>query len=277
MEIVSVFNYQEYYHKLTEMIKSKTPVWQAIVTYTDGSTPAAVGMHLAVTGDRTPLGNLGGGELEHKVIDFIRHKQPSEAKILTVSLNKEGLVDEAKDNPATGNLQTGMICGGSATIYIEPLFHSNKLFIVGGGHCGKALAKIAHLCGFYVTVVDNRTDQLSPEFYPQGVELVFSSYDDLDKIIPFSEQIYLVIMTYGHQFDEFVLQKCLSKDCRYLGMIGSKEKVKQTFETLKKKGYQDEDLQKVSAPVGLPIGSKTPYEIAVSVTAELIKVRSSSD
>ncbi len=120
MEIESVFNYQEYYNRLTEMTKNKTPVWQAIVVYTDGSTPAAAGMHLAVTVDKPPLGNLGGGELEHKVIEFIKDKQPSETTIMTVSLNKEGLIDEVKENPAVGKLQTGMICGGTATIYIEP-------------------------------------------------------------------------------------------------------------------------------------------------------------
>lgn len=304
---------RQYYKQLLNLLNSEEQVWQATIIKTAGSSPAAVGMRLAVPLCGQLFGNLGGGNLEHNVISWIRENKPAAPLIRAYNLNEEGDIAEVNttdndrqtaaekvkchrssvvlqteksstamnlskketaenETPAT-MINTDMICGGNAVVFIEPLFSPEHLYIIGAGHCGKALANIAACCSFKITVIDNRSDQLLESAFPSGVRTVRSDYDDFEKVMRFGEDTYIVIMTYGHQHDSLVLEKCLGKKYRYLGMIGSKKKVVQTFEKLLKKGYDETELSRVSAPVGLQIGSKTPYEIAVSVTAELIEYK----
>ncbi len=266
-----MFDYQKYYKRLSTLINAnEDQVWQAIIIMTDGSSPAASGMHLTVCSSGGLVGNIGGGNLEHHVVGWIMENKPTTPLIRTYNLNEEGDIDgvEAADKD-----NIGMICGGTATVFIEPLFNAEKLYIIGAGHCGKALARVSGFCSFNTTVIDNRADQLLESYFPENIRTVNSDYCDLDKVINFGADTYIVIMTYGHQFDSFALESCLGRPYRYLGMIGSKKKVAKTIEELKDKGYDDAELKKVHAPIGVKIGSKTPYEIAVSVTAEIIKIR----
>lgn len=269
-----MFDYQDYYTKLHKEIEKGNALWQAIVVATDGSTPAKPGMHLAVSLNQKPLGNLGGGNLEHYVIDYICEMQPQNVVTLKCNLNDAGKPMERVKAERNGAVNTGMICGGFAEIMIEPLFSTHTLFIIGGGHCGKALAHLATLTGFKVQVIDNRKEQLDPELFPKGCTLAYNDFANIAATIAFSKNAFIVIMTHGHIHDKQVLQQCLQRKTRYLGMIGSSRKVKETFDKLLAEGYTAEDLNRVHAPVGIPIGSQTPYEIAVSITAELIKERS---
>jgi len=262
-----VFDHQAYYRQLHSLLENGKPVWQAIITDTDGSTPARAGMHLAVPETGNPFGNIGGGNLEHRVIDMIRTERPERALLRKFDLDEEGM-------PLNGDaIATGMICGGRVEILIEPLFSSSRLFIIGGGHCGKALAHLAHLAGFQVTVIDNRKEILRKEDFPVPCKLIYSDYSDLETVIDFDNHAYLVIMTHGHVHDKQVLEYCLKRPSFYLGMIGSKKKTADTFTRLLEQGFSEEDLAGVHSPVGLSIGSQTPYEIAVSITAELIRKR----
>ncbi len=268
-----MFNQQEYYNELNELLKKGEPVWQAIVTNADGSTPARTGMHLAVPLSGSPIGNLGGGNMEHQVIDMIRKEQVRSVKLYEFVLDSEGKPIEAAPN--TEIKPTSMICGGRVDVMIEPLFYPHQLYIIGGGHCGKALSNIAALIGFQVTVVDNRKEQLLPELFHPSCKLIYNDFKDITQAVSFNEGSYIVIMTHGHIHDRHVLETCLRKPSRYLGMIGSKKKVEQTFNKLKENGYTSEELENVCAPIGLPIKSQTPYEVAVSIAAQLIQIRNS--
>jgi xanthine dehydrogenase accessory factor len=253
-----------YYHKLSEMLATQSAIWQASVVESDGSTPAKSGMKLAVPLDFEPFGNLGGGEMEHKVIDFIREVQPLGAKLYSFALAPDG--DKA-------DFQTAMICGGQVTVYIEALHLSHRLYIIGAGHCGKALGHFAKLCGFHVRLIDNRREIIESDLSEFCHEAVLHDYTDVSEVIRFSSASYVVIMTHGHLHDKEVLEQCLSKPLFYLGMIGSKSKVAQTFANLKEKGFTDDQIAQCHAPIGLKISSQTPYEIAVSILAELISIR----
>ena len=256
-----------YYKKLSTAIEAGNHIWQASIIETDGSTPARVGMKLAVPLSDDCFGNLGGGEMEYLVINTIRKEQPKSIVKWTYNLDEQGKMFSAAE------IQTKMICGGNAEVLIEPLFSAHPLYIIGAGHCGRALAEFAVKTDFQVTVIDNRQDLLQADAFPSECKLVHNDYDSLDTIINFNSNAFIVIMTYGHVHDRQVLEYCLKKPFRYLGMIGSKKKVAETLERVKGNGFTDEDVKKVHAPIGLPIHSHTPYEIAISILGELITIK----
>jgi xanthine dehydrogenase accessory factor len=264
-----VSDLSRYFTRLSAAIESGNPVWQAVVVETDGSTPAKVGMKLAVPLQGDTFGNLGGGEMEFQVINAIRLQQPKSILKLAYNLDEQGKTVPAND------IQTSMICGGKAEVLIEPLFSPHPLYIIGAGHCGRALAEFAVKADFQVTVIDNREDLLQPDAFPAECRLVYNDYTSLGDVIRFNENAFIVIMTYGHVHDRQVLEFCLQKSFRYLGMIGSQKKVKETLEKVQANGISDADISKIHAPIGLPIHSHTPYEIAVSILAELIQIKNS--
>jgi xanthine dehydrogenase accessory factor len=251
----------EYYQKVAELSANNQPLWQACIIHTDGSSPARAGMKLLIPYQDAVYGNLGGGELEHKIIEFVREKQPAEPLQISFDLGSDKLEDS---KPTT------MICGGSVTVFMEALYIPNQLFILGAGHCGKALGHLAKLCGFWVHLIDKRQDILDnipPDSFHSKHLIDFS---DVSQAVSFGPHSWIVIMTHGHVHDQRVLQQCLKQDFRYLGMIGSKHKVSETFDILREQGYSDDLLNQVHAPIGLRIGSQQPYEIAISIMAEII-------
>ncbi len=259
----------QYYKRLYNAIEAGNPIWQASVVETDGSTPARVGMKLAVPLSGESFGNLGGGEMEYLVINTILKEQPKSVVKWSYNLDEQGKTISADD------IQTKMICGGNVEVLIEPLFSPHPLYIIGAGHCGRALADFAVKADFQVTVIDNRQDLLQADAFPSECRLIYNDYTSIDTAIPFNDNAFIVIMTYGHVHDRQVLEYCLGKPFRYLGMIGSKKKVAETLEKVKNNGFTDKDIQKINAPIGLPIHSHTPYEIAVSILAELISIKNS--
>lgn len=262
-----MFDYQDFYQKLQFLLQKNEPIWMATLISADGSTPAKPGMHLAVPIAENPLGNLGGGNLEYTVINLIREKQPAKITTWKFTLDEQGKpLDEDL-------LPTTMICGGKVEVFVEPLFPTSNLFIIGAGHCGKALAHLAVLGNFSVTVIDNRQELLSKEEFPTNCRLIYNDYFNIEEAVNFAPGAFIVIMTYGHVHDKQVLEYCLRKPFFYLGMIGSEKKVSETFAKLRTQGFTEEELLKVHAPIGISIGSQTPYEIAVSITAQLIKER----
>lgn len=272
-----MFDFHDYYQKLQEILKQRVPLWQAVIIKTDGSTPAKPGMHLAVPLNGNPIGNLGGGNLEYIVIKMIREKRPAKPLTKSFTLDANGLpLNENSPRLASSpqeSVRTEMICGGNVEVFIEPLFSAFSLNIIGGGHCGKALAKLASLVNFQVTVIDNRPEVLVKEEFPPSCSLLVNDYSNIESVIDFNPDCLIVIMTYGHVHDKHVLELCLRKPFYYLGMIGSEKKVAETLAKLRNEGFTEEEIAKVHAPVGISIGSQTPYEIAVSIVAELIRER----
>jgi len=267
-----------YFKRLSAAIEAGKPIWQASVVETDGSTPARIGMKLAVPLSGDTFGNLGGGEMEYLVINTIREVQPKSVVKWNFNLDEQGksprlTVDTDIPVCIDNEVQTKMICGGNVEVLIEPLFSAHPLYIIGAGHCGRALAEFAVKADFQVSVIDNRKDLLQKDAFPSECRLIHNDYDHLNDAISFNTNAFIVIMTYGHVHDRQVLEYCLKQPFRYLGMIGSKNKVAETFEKVKANGFTDHDLAKIHAPIGLPIRSHTPYEIAVSILAELIQIK----
>ncbi len=158
-------------------------------------------------------------------------------------------------------------------ILIETLNHLPKLYIFGAGHISQFIVKFAKTVGFYVVVIDDRTEFANKERFPKADEILVKPIPDVFNSLQFTGNEFVVIVTRGHQFDADVLRESLKRDTKYVGMIGSKRKVKMIFDRMKECGFSDDITSKVYSPIGLSINAETPQEIAVSIVAELIMVK----
>lgn len=167
-----------------------------------------------------------------------------------------------------------LISEENSTTLIEPICNLGRLYILGAGHVSQKLAEIAKKIDFMVTVVDDRPEFANKERFPDADELVIpESFEGCIEKLPIDNDSYIVIVTRGHMFDLTCLKQSLRTDAYYIGMIGSRRKRNIVYEALKQEGFTVEDFNKVHNPIGLEIGAETPEEIAVSIAAELIKIR----
>lgn len=162
---------------------------------------------------------------------------------------------------------------GASTLFLEPWYATPRLVIYGGGHVGRAVCRAAAAAGFRVTVADDREKYANPERFPEAAATRVVDFQDALAETDVGEGSYVVIVTRGHAFDEIVLEQVLRTPARYIGMIGSKKKVLTTMRHLHTRGVAVESLRRLHAPIGIEIGAVTAEEIAVSVVAQLIRVR----
>ncbi|MCX5798051.1 MAG: XdhC family protein [Proteobacteria bacterium] len=158
-------------------------------------------------------------------------------------------------------------------IVIEPTKITSLLYIFGAGHVSQYLSKVGKMLEFNVVVIDDREAFANRERFLEADSVIVEEFDKVFERLNFSGNEYIVIVTRGHQHDALVLEQSLQKHAKYIGMIGSKRKVKIVLDHLKKKGFSEDVLKTVHAPIGIDIHSETPQEIAISIVAELIKVR----
>jgi xanthine dehydrogenase accessory factor len=227
-----------------------------------GSTPQRVGAKMLVFADGRTVGTIGGGCYENdafwKAREAITNRKP-------LLLHYELSDDFAQE--------TGLICGGQMDVYIEPIEPSPELYIIGAGHVGFHLARVADEVGFRVHVVDDREKFANPERFPAAAEIVV---DDIPAWIGRANlppHAYAVIVTRGHTNDLEALRALAPRELRYLGLIGSRAKVARIYDALRADAMPPELLKRVHAPIGLDIGAVTPQEIAISILAELIAVK----
>jgi xanthine dehydrogenase accessory factor len=156
----------------------------------------------------------------------------------------------------------------------EPFLHFEKVCIIGAGHIAQKIAELTKNLGFYTVVVDDREEFANRERFQMAHEVkVIPSYQNLSSHLRINSNSYIVIVTRGHSYDKEVLAQALRTDAKYIGMIGSRTKKEHTYQELLKEGFIPEDLKRVYCPIGLDIHAQTPEEIAISIIAELIKVR----
>lgn len=255
------------YNKITEAINNNIAAWLVTVSNVTSSTPASVGMKMLVYSNGSISGTVGGGEIEKKIIDKIIFTKP------------EGIEKWSFDLGAKSgkNEETNMICGGIQEVIVEPLLQGLPLYIIGGGHCGMALGNLASKTGFRVTVIDNRAEWASKDKHPGAVSTICCEYAEIAEKINFNKDCFVVIMTHGHKHDALVLEKIIDKEYKYLGMIGSKSKVKTVLEDMVKNGFDIEKVKSVYSPIGIDILTHRPDEIAVSIVAQMIAVKNGKD
>jgi len=235
----------------------------AVVTLaaTTGSVPRAAGSKMFVYSDGRSSGTIGGGKFESLVVSdalaSLREKKP---------LLKSYPLHEGKSD------SFGAICGGEVTVFIEPQITSEALYLVGAGHCARAIAKLAAECGLFVTVLDDREDLLG-DLPPTVAPISDSSPASFIASRQWQSDEALVIVSRNHQIDREALAAALAQTgAGYVGMIGSRRKVRQVFDDMRDRGIPEEKLEKIYAPLGLDIGADSPAEIAVSTVAEILAV-----
>ncbi len=157
--------------------------------------------------------------------------------------------------------------------YHEIISYKNEMYIIGGGHVGLALSEIMRFLDFYVHVIDDREDLNTMKQNRFAHRKHHLPYDKIADFIPEGNNIYVVIMTHKHVSDKEALKNLIRKNIKYLGFMGSKTKVRKIFEQLQNEGFTKEELQKIYSPIGIDIKSETPEEIAVSIAAEIIKLK----
>lgn len=249
---------KDLFAEIARMHREGVPGVVATVVSVGGSTPRGSGAKMIVYEDGRTLGSVGGGAVEGAVIDRSRELAGGrDAELVSFDLDE----------------RTDMACGGRMDIFLEPIAAGPAVLVVGGGHVGHAVASVAKGAGFRVSVVDDRADMVTEHRFPGADARLVGGVELLDGDLTVDDSTFVVVVTRGHKFDSVWVRALLDLGPRYIGMIGSENKVRMTFEGMRSDGVTESDLASIHAPIGLDIGAETPDEIAVSVVAEIIAVR----
>jgi len=253
---------QDVFAELAASLARGETVALVTIVKASGSTPQRVGAKMLVHADGRTVGTIGGGCYENdafwKARDILKTRQP---KLVRYELND----DFAEES--------GLICGGQMEVYIDPIEPAPSLYIVGAGHVGFHLARMAHEVGFRVHVIDDREKFASRERFPTADEVIVDDISAWLDRVTLPDSAYAVVVTRGHRHDLDALRSLAPRDLRYLGLIGSRAKVARIADALLAEAMPPECLRRVHAPIGLDIGAVSPAEIAVSILAEMIAVR----
>ena len=242
-----------------DALKRGEPVALVTVVRARGSTPQRAGAKMLVFADGRTVGTIGGGCYENdafwKARDAIATGRPS---LHHYELND----DFAQEN--------GLVCGGQMDVHIDPLEPTPHLYIVGAGHVGWYLGRLAAEAGFRLHVVDDREKFASGDRFPGAEEVVVEPIPEWLHRTELPHSAFVVVVTRGHTHDLDAMRALAARDLKYLGLIGSRAKVRRIFDLLAAEGLPPECLARVHAPIGLDIGAVSPAEIAVSILAELV-------
>ncbi len=250
------------YEQIVELRRSGRRGAVATIVNVRGSIPSFKTAKMLVRDDGSIVGTIGGGCVEADVWQAAREVMESEKpRTLKFDLNQDPKYD------------TGLVCGGTLEVFVEPVLPPALLYVFGAGHVALSLCQTAAGAGFDVTVTDDRSSYATKERFPAAHEVHALEFDEAMQRLDPNESSYIVIVTRGHRDDMRILRWAVQTRARYVGMIGSKRKVIEIFKTLQNEGVPAHLFDRVHAPVGLDIGAITPEEIAVAITAELIAVR----
>src|SRR5438105_208072 len=197
----------------------------ATIVNVRGSIPSFATAKMLVRDDGSIVGTIGGGCVEAEVWQAAREVMESERpRTLTFNLNQNPKYD------------TGLVCGGTLEIFVEPVLPPGVLYIFGAGHVAHGLYKVARIAGFEVVVADDRESYANRERFPEARDVYTDDFEHMmSQIVP-NENSYIVIVTRGHRDDMRVLRWAMNTPARYIGMIGSKRKVISVYRELEKEG-----------------------------------------
>ncbi len=240
---------------LLQSVEAREPVALVTVMQTPPARSEAQGRHAVVWLDRPPLGDLGLGEMEEQVL--------ADARAVLAERQHRVLRYSTPEGPLE--------------LFVEVQRRRPHLIIVGAGHIAQPLAQLGSLCDFQVTVLDDRPQFARPDRFPTADEVLAAPLRETmhqwAQEGRFDHDTYVVLVTRGHQHDVDCLLEILDAPLAYIGMIGSRRRVRAVFQLLsEEQGIPSEKFDRVYAPIGLDIQAHTPAEIAVAIMAEIIKV-----
>jgi xanthine dehydrogenase accessory factor len=182
-----------------------------------------------------------------------------------------GLLEVARD----GTLKpiTHVSASGAPRVFLDPITGAQRLIIVGAGHIAQPLCELGAMLGFHVTVIDDRASFANRERFPTADQIVVKPFAAAIEALGLDQHCYLISVTRGHAFDEEALRAALKQPCGFVGMIGSRRRVRATLARLEEEGFDPKRLEEIHAPLGLDLGAETPEEIAIAIIAEIIRER----
>lgn len=254
--------YMDIYEEIVKMRREGRKAALATIVNVQGSIPSFRTAKMLVRDDGSILGTIGGGCVEAEVWQAAREVMEQEKpRTLTFNLNQNPKYD------------TGLVCGGTLEIFVEPVVPAAVLYIFGAGHIALNIYKVARIAGFEVVIVDDRETYANSERFPEAREIYAEEFEQIFPKLSPDESSFIVIVTRGHRDDMRALRWAVDTQARYIGMIGSKRKVITIYRELESQGVAPEKFDSVHAPVGLDIGAVAPEEIAVAIVAEMIAVK----
>jgi xanthine dehydrogenase accessory factor len=233
------------------------PIALVTVVRCTGSTPREPGAKMLVFENGRILGTIGGGQLELLAIDDAK-------QCINLGYNK------MESYPL--GAKTGQCCGGIVDLWIETFSVGHKLYLFGAGHVGQAVCQVLSGTPFELHLIDPREEWIGSEKIPSDVIRHQCDWDDFVKTVHWNEKAYAAVMTHDHSIDQAIVEFLLSSQACFIGLIGSQPKWKRFQKRLKAKGVSEDDLFRVTCPIGIPIGGKAPKEVAISIAAQLLSI-----
>jgi xanthine dehydrogenase accessory factor len=246
---------------LAEIEKNNDSAALCTVVKSIGSTPRHVGSKMLVYPDGKFIGTVGGGDLEHRVLD--------EAWI-AMSDGGSRLLSYTMADPSRGDPG---VCGGTVEVFVEPILPPAMVVVIGAGHVGKAVVHLAKWLGFRVAVSDDRAEFCNADATPGADAYYPVAMGSLPEQLKINPRTYIVITSRGSSVDAQGLPGLLEANAAYVGVIGSKRRWLTTVKALKAKGISEEKIARVHSPMGLELNAETPEEIAVSIMAEILMLK----
>jgi xanthine dehydrogenase accessory factor len=233
----------------------------ATIVSVSGSVPSVATAKMLVRDDGSTLGTVGGGCVEAEVCSTARRViEQQKPRTLRFDLSQKPEDD------------TGLICGGTLEVFIEPLAPAPMLYLFGAGHVSLSIYQIARMAGFETVVVDDRESYANRDRFPDARKILVGDMVEIAAQQKVSDTAFIVIVTRGHRDDLRVLRWAIDTPAQYIGMIGSRRKVMELYRVLQNEGVAAEKLTRVYAPIGLSIGAIFPEEIGIAIVAELIAI-----
>jgi xanthine dehydrogenase accessory factor len=257
---------RDIYEEIVELRSRGIRAALATIIASKGATPRKDAAKMLVREDGSQMGTVGGGSVEADVC--------REAKIMMTTGKPKML---SFDLTVIDPEESALVCGGHMEVYLEPIFPDPTLIILGAGHVAKAIAGIAKSIGFGIAVVDDRDKYANAERFPDADVFYIDNWEAVLSKLHISDSSFVFIATRGHQYDLICLRFAIRSAAKYIGMLGSRKKLKLLSDLLVKEGADPSSFDRVIVPAGLDIGSETPEEIAVSIAAELIAARKNLD
>jgi len=261
VDIVKFSETAKLFTRLEELLDAKVPVVLATVVNDNRIDGNSLGMKLLLSEKDNPLAPFSKGD--EKFGELGEKQLENEVMLQAFEIL-------AENEPRLVELQNNEV-----TIFIEPIKPPHTLLIAGAGHVGQSVAEIGKFLDYEVVVIDDRPNFASQERFPKTDRIIVQDIAQALREFSIDQSTYVVIVTRGHQHDEEALYSVIGSNARYIGMIGSRRKIKIIFENLIERGVSNEKLKQVYSPIGLDINSETVPEIAVSIAAQLVQVRNS--
>lgn len=250
------------YEALLDAQQKGEPCALATVVSVQGSVPRHEGSKMLVRADGSFVGTVGGGNMEARVIqEALAALAEGSPRMPSYSLN-----DLAAGDPG--------VCGGTLQVFIEPIGVAPTLLVIGGGHVGKALAELGKWSGYRVLLSDDRAEFCNPDYVAGLDGYIVCKPGEVNERVTITRQTYIAAVTRGLPVDIHLIPALLKTDAAYIGLIGSRRRWALTVKALRDDyGMQEEQLERIHAPIGLELEAETPKEIALSIMAEIVMVR----